>query len=100
MILHGITTDQLLALTLTMPIILYVRQLLEELKQLNKELVQKRGQPGPRKVSQLSKHLDKFSATNAAVLGKGAGYLSVGVAAGLLVQLGIGREVRPVSRSR
>jgi hypothetical protein len=71
----------------------YVRQLLEELKQLNKVLVQKRGQPGPRKVSQLSKHLDKFFSNYAAVLGKGAGYLSVGVAAGLLVQLGIGREM-------
>lgn len=71
----------------------YVRELLDELKRLNKELTQKKGQPVPHNVSRLSKHLDKFFSSYAAAFGKGAGYLTVGLAAGLLVQLGFGREM-------
>ena len=72
-----------------------IRNLVAELRTLNSILQSTQRQPrkATRAIWNLSKHLDGFLNNYAKSLGKGAGYLTIGVIASLLYQAGLGQDV-------
>jgi hypothetical protein len=72
-----------------------IRSLVAELRTLNAFLETSRRPPKPtsRAVLQLAAHFDRFLQSYAKSLGKGAGYLTIGVIASLLYQAGIGNDL-------
>jgi hypothetical protein len=70
-----------------------LRKLVAELRRLNSLLETTTKKPRTaRTVVNLGKHFDKFFQSYASALGKGAGWLTIGLVASLLYQAGLGNE--------
>src|SRR3974390_2594112 len=72
-----------------------IRDAVAELRTLNSLLKRSRRQPqkASRAVLNLAKHFDTFLNGYSKSLGKGTGYLTIGLIASLLYQAGIGQDV-------
>jgi hypothetical protein len=72
-----------------------IRDLVAELRSLNSflESSPRRPQKASRAVIDLTKHFNTFLNSYSKSLGKGAGYLTIGVIASLLYQAGIGQDI-------
>jgi hypothetical protein len=71
-----------------------IRSLVAELRRLNELLEKKKSGPSvSRSTGRLAKHFDKFFGSYASALGKGAAGLTIGAAAALLYQAGVGSGV-------